>query len=82
MDFMSIAEAAEKWGLSKRRVQTLCSSGRIPGAARLGAMWAIPKDAEKPSDARIKNGNYIGYSAKYRKGTEDEKSATGRNDIE
>jgi len=64
MDYLSIAETAKKWGLSKRRVQTLCTGGRIPGATRLGTMWAIPIDAEKPSDARVKSGNYIGFSAK------------------
>ena len=67
MDFMTIAETAGKWGLSKRRVQTLCTEGRIPGATRLGTMWAIPKNAEKPNDARIKSGNYVGVSAKYSK---------------
>ena len=64
MDYLSIAETAKKWGLSKRRVQTLCTEGRIPGVTRLGTMWAIPVDAEKPSDARVKSGNYIGFSAK------------------
>ncbi len=65
MDYVSIAETAEKWAISKRRVQTLCTEGRIPGFTRLGTMCAIPKDAEKPNDARIKSGNYIGVSAKY-----------------
>lgn len=66
MDYMSIAEAAKKWGISSRRIQTLCASGRISGAERLGRNWAIPKDAEKPGDARIKSGKYIGFSQKYR----------------
>lgn len=44
MDFMTIKDAAEKWEISKRRIQTLCSEGRIPGAERLGYCWAIPKD--------------------------------------
>ena len=56
---MTIAEAAKKWDLSVRRVQTLCSTGRIPGAERLGYCWAIPIDAEKPADARVKSGKYI-----------------------
>lgn len=33
--------------------------GEHKGAARLGNAWAIPKDAEKPKDARIKCGKYI-----------------------
>ena len=66
MDYLSIKDTATKWGLSRRRVQTLCANGRIPGAERIGAVWIVPKDAEKPNDARIKTGNYIGFSAKYR----------------
>ena len=50
---------AEKWGLSIRRVQTLCSTDRIPGAVKIGSYWAIPIDAEKPKDERIKTGRYI-----------------------
>ena len=52
MDYISIAEAAEKWGITRRRVQVLCNQGRIPGLQRLGKVWAIPKDAEKPEDRR------------------------------
>ena len=54
MDYMTISDAAAKWGISSRRVQILCASGRISGAERLGRSWAIPKDAQKPDDARIK----------------------------
>lgn len=49
---------AEKWGLGVRRIQTLCVEGRIPGATKIGSYWAIPADAEKPEDARIKSGKY------------------------
>ena len=54
MDYISIAQAAEKWGITRRRVQVLCSQGRIPGLTKFGKSWAIPKDAEKPMDARKK----------------------------
>lgn len=74
MEYISIAQAAEKWGLSRRRVLTLCSQGRIPGVTRLGTIWMIPNDAEKPADARIKSGKYIGYSAKYRNHDDSEQS--------
>ena len=59
MDFMTIKQASEKWGICTRRVQTLCTEGRIKGAERLGCQWVIPIDAEKPKDARIKSGKYI-----------------------
>ncbi|MEG0780502.1 MAG: DNA-binding protein [Oscillospiraceae bacterium] len=66
-NYISVAEAAKKWGLSDRRVCTLCAVGRIPGVTRFARVWAIPATAEKPADARIKTGKYIGFSEKYRK---------------
>jgi len=59
MEYLSITQTAEKWGLSGRRVLTLCQAGRIPGAIRIGHVWALPADAERPIDARIKSGKYI-----------------------
>ncbi len=53
-DYISVQQAAEKWEISDRRIQKLCEENRIKGAARFGHAWAIPKDAEKPSDARKK----------------------------
>ena len=58
MDYMSISQAAETWGISPRRIQVLCNQARIPGASRMGYVWAIPADAEKPKDARVKSGRY------------------------
>ncbi|AYZ73560.1 DNA adenine methylase [Fusobacterium necrophorum] len=52
MEFMSAKEAAEKWGISQRRVATLCMERRIKEATMVGNMWIIPADAEKPMDAR------------------------------
>lgn len=59
MSYLSVSQTAEKWGISTRRIQILCGEGRIPGAMRIGTFWAIPEDAAKPTDARIKNGKYI-----------------------
>lgn len=50
--YISIREAAEKWGVSERRINQYCSEGRIPGAERFGTSWAIPESAEKPGDPR------------------------------
>lgn len=52
MDVMSAREAADKWGISQRRVAVLCSENRITNAQMLGNMWIIPTTAEKPIDAR------------------------------
>ena len=58
MDYISISEAASKWNVSNRRIQVLCTQERIPGACRIGNIWAIPKDANKPVDARVRSGKY------------------------
>ncbi len=52
MEYMSAREAADKWGISQRRVAVLCSEKRIENAAMLGNMWLIPSDSVKPADAR------------------------------
>jgi len=59
MEYLSIRQTSEKWGISIRRIQVLCVEGRISGAVRIGYSWAIPIDAEKPIDARVKSGKYI-----------------------
>lgn len=58
-DYMTAKEAAERWGLSERRVTALCREERIYGSKKQGRSWAIPEDSEKPSDNRVKTGNYI-----------------------
>lgn len=58
MDYMTIKEVAKKWGLSTRRVQTICNEGMVPGVIKFGREWAIPKEAEKPIDKRVKSGKY------------------------
>ena len=59
MEYLSIRQTSEKWGISGRRIQRLCTEGRIPGAMKIGSYWAVPTDAEKPKDERIKSGKYI-----------------------
>ena len=59
MGYLSITQTAEKWGLSRRRIQILCVQGRIPGAMKIGSYWAVPDDAKKPTDERIRSGKYI-----------------------
>lgn len=59
MEYLSVRQIAEKWDISRRRVQTLCTEGRILGAMRVGSYWAIPADAVKPKDERIKSGKYV-----------------------
>lgn len=48
MKYLSVAECAEKWGLSERSVRNYCAKGRIPEAFLTGKTWNIPETAEKP----------------------------------
>ena len=48
MDFISVSEAAKRWGVSERSVRTYCAQGRITGAFLTGKTWNIPTTAEKP----------------------------------
>lgn len=52
--YISVKEAAKKWGISERRVRVLCAEGKIPGAYKDGRAWKIPVDVNKPSDGRYK----------------------------
>jgi hypothetical protein len=59
MDYITAQQAADKWGVSLRWVQSYLTHGRINGAVRFGRAWMIPKDAEKPIDARVNNKRHI-----------------------
>ena len=59
MDYMTLREAGEKWGISPRQINYYCSEGRIPGAEKMGTVWLIPKDAQKPVDGRTKKGRAL-----------------------
>ena len=52
MGYKSVAQIAEQWGISDRRVRILCQQGKIDGVIRKGRTWLIPADAEKPIDGR------------------------------
>ena len=54
MEYLTTSEAAEKWNISRRRVNVLCDEGRVEGAVKKGRIWLIPKNSLKPIDARIK----------------------------
>lgn len=53
--FITVKQASEKWGISDRRIRTLCADGKIPGAYQEGRGWKIPVDAAKPEDGRYKS---------------------------
>lgn len=55
MNYMTLKQASDKWGISPRMINYYCSEGRIPGAEKMGKVWLIPKDAKKPADGRRKD---------------------------
>ena len=39
MDYMTLKEASEKWGVTPRQINYLCAGGRIPGAVKMATIW-------------------------------------------
>lgn len=68
--YLTIKEVAEKWCVTRRRVQTLCSQGKIDGVTRFGNVWAIPVDAVRPVDKRVTTGKYKNWRKKEEKRAE------------
>lgn len=60
MEFIKVSKAAEKWGISPRRVRVLCEEGKIPGVVRKGNLYMIPSNASKPFDGRKKSISLLG----------------------
>ena len=52
--YMTAQEAADKWGITVRQVQSLCKQDRIKGAVMLSRIWIIPEKAEKPTITRMR----------------------------
>lgn len=52
MEYMTVLQASEKWGISDRRVRILCQQEKIPNVIKQGRAYLIPIDAEKPDDGR------------------------------
>lgn len=49
-DYMTIPEAAIKWGVSAQQVRRECEKSRIRGVIRLSRRWFIPADAVLPPE--------------------------------
>ncbi len=67
MEYISVKQAAEQWGLSDRRVRLLCEQGKIAGVVKKGRSYLIPADTIKPADGRGLRGKHIPqeYSAMF-----------------
>lgn len=62
-EYKSIKEIADEWGVSVRRVQILCTSGRIPGVQKIGRSWMIPASIKRPTDKRVKKKDFGSMTA-------------------
>lgn len=47
-EYLSVAEVADRWQLTARRVQILCNQQRVKGAIKRSGVWLIPFDVKKP----------------------------------
>ena len=54
MKYITVSEAVEKWGVSRRAITYHLIAGRISGAVKKGSMWLIPEGAARPEDKRRK----------------------------
>lgn len=43
MNYMTIKEASEKWGVSARQINYYCAADRIHGAVKMATLWLIPQ---------------------------------------
>ena len=59
MEYISVKQASEQWGLSDRRVRVLCAQGKIEGLIKNGRSYLIPANSVKPADGRALRGIVI-----------------------
>ncbi len=56
MEYISIRDYAEKFGISERTVRSWCATGKVEGAFVVGKTWNIPQDSGLPKHKRQKTG--------------------------
>lgn len=54
MDYISVIQFAEKYGISERTARNYCATGKIEGAFLIGKTWNIPADAVLPQKGKKK----------------------------
>lgn len=80
--YMSVKQAAEKWGISDRRVRILCSEGKVPGVIREGRSYRIPAEAKKPEDGRYKSSESLLESIDRKKAELDARRPLTEGEVE
>ena len=54
MEYISVSQFAEKYGISERTARNYCATGKIEGAFMTGKTWNIPADALLPKRSKKK----------------------------
>ena len=54
MEYISVIQFAEKFGISERTARNYCASGKIEGSFLTGKTWNIPSDATLPLKGKVK----------------------------
>lgn len=54
MEYISVMQFAEKFGISERTARNYCASGKIEGAFLTGKTWNIPADAVLPQRKNVR----------------------------
>ena len=54
MEYISVLQFAEKYGISERTARNYCAVGKIDGAFLTGKTWNIPADAVLPKKGAVK----------------------------
>lgn len=54
MDYISVIQFAEKYGISERTARNYCAAGKIEGAFLTGKTWNLPADAALPQKGKKK----------------------------
>lgn len=80
--FITVKQAAQKWGISDRRIRVLCDEGKIEGAYQEGKIWKIPANASKPEDGRYKSKESILSQIERKKKELDSKRPLTKGEVE
>ena len=54
MEYLSVTQFAEKYGISERTARNYCATGKIEGAFLTGKTWNIPTEAPLPKKGKTK----------------------------
>ena len=54
MEYISVSQFAEKYGISERTARNYCAKGKIEGAYLVGKTWNIPAEATLPKRSKTK----------------------------